>query len=57
MNRYAEMALDPWCRHRLRALAAMADPTTHFIRLGEEVETRVASLRTMRGSMVYWTGR
>ena len=45
MNRYAEMALKHWRRHRPRALAAMADPTTHFIRLGEEVETRVGSLR------------
>lgn len=52
MNRYAEMALDHWRRHRPEALAAMADPTTHFTRLGEEVETRVGSLRDqILGSM------
>lgn len=45
MNRYAEMALDHWRHHRTRALAAMADPTTHFTRLGEEAETRVGNLR------------
>jgi len=45
MNRYAEMALNHWRRHRPRALASMADPTTHFTLLGEEVETRVGSLR------------
>lgn len=45
MNRYAEMALDHWSRRRPRALAAMADPTTHFTRLGEETETRVGELR------------
>lgn len=45
MNRYAEMALNHWRRHRPRALAAMADPATHFTRLGEETETRVGELR------------
>ena len=45
MNRYGEMALHHWRRHRPRALAAMAHPTTHFTRLGDEVETRVGSLR------------
>ena len=35
MNRYAEMALNHWRRHRPRALAAMADQMTHFTRLGE----------------------
>ena len=52
MNRYAETALDHWRRHRPRALAAVADPTAHFTRLGEEVETRVVSLRDqILGSM------
>ena len=45
MNRYAEMALDHWRRHRPEALAAMADPIASFTRLGEEAETRVGSLR------------
>lgn len=45
MNRYAEMALNHWRRHRPRALAAMADPTTHFTWLGDEAETRVGQLR------------
>ena len=52
MNRYAEMALDHWRRHRPRALAAMADPIASFTHLGEEVETRVGSLRDqILGSM------
>ncbi len=52
MNRYAETALDHWRRHRPRALAAIGEPTTHFTRLGEEVETRVGSLRDqILGSM------
>ena len=45
MNRYGQTALDHWRRHRPRVLAAMADPTDHFTRLGEETETRVGELR------------
>lgn len=44
MNRYGRMALDHWRTHRPAALATIADPDSHFSRLGVEVETQMGEL-------------
>lgn len=45
MNRYGRMAYDHANQHQPKSFASMADPITHFSRLGEEVENRVTTLR------------
>ncbi len=45
MNRYGRMAYDHASQHQPKSFASMADPITHFSRLGEEVENRVTTLR------------
>lgn len=45
MNRYGQMAYDHASRYRPRSFSAMADPTSHFTRLGEQVESEIVSLR------------
>ena len=45
MNRYGRMAYDHASQHQPKSFASMADPITHFSRLGEEVGNRVTTLR------------
>jgi hypothetical protein len=45
MNRYGRMAYDHASQHRPKAFASIADPIHHFSQLGQEVETRITTLR------------
>jgi len=45
MNRHGRMAYDHTSQHQPKSFASMADPITHFSRLGEEVENLVSTLR------------
>ena len=44
MNRYGRMAFDHARQHQPKSFAALPDPTSHFSRLGEEVEARITAL-------------
>jgi len=45
MNRYGRMAYDHASQHQPKSFAAMADPIGHFARRGEEIESRITTLR------------
>lgn len=45
MNRYGQQAHDDYRNHRPKDLAGMADPVSHFTRIGEQVQTAITELR------------
>ena len=45
MNSYGRIAYDHASQHQPKSFASMADPISHFTRLGEEVESRITTLR------------
>ena len=45
MNRYGQLAMDHYRRHRPTELAAMSDPTAHFTMLGEQTQQAISDLR------------
>lgn len=45
MNRYGQQAHDHYRNHRPNDLAGMADPVSHFIRIGEQAQTAITELR------------
>jgi hypothetical protein len=44
MNRYGRMAFDHVRQHEPKSFAALPDPTSHFSRLGEEIEGGITAL-------------
>ena len=44
MNRYGRMAFDHARQHQPKSFAALPDPTSHFSRVGEEIEGGITAL-------------